>query len=432
MTKKRKKILIGAGVGGAIVLFSVLAIAGGRQKGIEVRTEKVQRRGLVAIVTASGHIRPHRSVDIQADVSGRIVELRVKEGELVKKGDILLRIDPTTFEAAVQRARAAVAQAEAQVTQARANVEQARRSLERVESLKAENPTLVSDEQLELARTNDAVQRALAEAAEHAVRQARAALKEASDQLAKTVIRAPMDGQVTRLNVEEGETAIIGTMNNPGTILLTVADLSEMETVVEVDETDIPQIHLGDSASVEIDAFPNQKFVGRVSEIGHSAINAPARSALTPGRSAEQAVDFEVVVALGSPPQDLRPDLSATADVVTGTRDSVLSIPIIALTLKDLGARERAPRERTGDTLALGVGGERDDREVEGVYVVKDGRVEFRPVKVGLAGQNHFEVLEGLTEGEEIVAGTYQAIRKLKDGARVKVARREAREERGS
>lgn len=424
MTQK-KKIWIGIGVAGAIVLFVGLAIAGNRERGTEVRTDTVSKRDLVAVVTASGRIRPRSSADLQADIAGRIIELRVKEGDRVQRGDTLLRIDPTTYEAAVQQARAAVAQAEAQAAQARANVDQARRNLDRMRALRRDNPALVSDEQMELAETSFEVQRALALAAEHGVQQARAALREAIDRLSKTVITAPMSGRVTRVNVEEGETAIVGTMNNPGTILMTVSDLSEMEAVVEVDETDVPEIELGDSAAVEIDAYPNRTFTGRVTKIGHSAIQARGGVSPTGGRSSDQSVDFEVVIALDQPPPGLRPDLSATADIVTATRDSVLSIPIIALTLQDLEAKERTPQETRGDTLGLGVGRSRD---VEGVYVVQDGRVHFRPVKVGIAGQNHFEVVEGLAEGEEIVAGPYQAIRKLKDGARVKITERAAGE----
>lgn len=423
---KKKKIWIGLGVLVAIGLFVALAVAGKRERGIEVRVEKVGRRDLVAVVTASGRIRPRSSADLQADIPGRIIELRVKEGDRVQRGDTLLRIDPTTYEAAVQQARAAVAQSQAQEAQARANVDQSRRNLERTRALKRDNPELVSAEQAELVETNYEVQRALAEAATHAVQQSRAALREATDRLAKTVITAPMAGEVTRVNVEEGETAIVGTMNNPGTILLTVADLAEMEAVVEVDETDIPEIEIDDSASVEIDAYPDRTFTGRVTEIGHSAIQTASVASLSGSRTSDQAVDFEVVIALEQPPPGLRPDLSATADIVTETRDSVLSIPIIALTLKEAPEGERAPRETNGDTLALGVANAKD---VEGVYVVKEGKVEFRPVKIGIAGQNHFEVADGLVEGEEIVAGPYQAIRRLKEGARVKVSGRAGREE---
>ena len=242
----KKKIFIAAGVIIVLAVFMVIALRQGRRGGEEVRAEKVQRRNLVSVVTASGRIRPHRSVDIQADVSGRIVDLRIIEGQMVNSRDTLLIIDPTTFQAALQRARAAVSTAQANATQARASRDQALRALNRTKRIHEQNPELISDQEFEAAETNFDVQEALYQAAEHQVDQARANLRESRDLLAKTVILAPMAGRVTRLNVEQGETAIVGTMNNPGTVLLTVADLSEMEAVVEVDETDVPQIAVGE------------------------------------------------------------------------------------------------------------------------------------------------------------------------------------------
>jgi HlyD family secretion protein len=408
--------------GGAVVIagFMGLAMTRGRRGGIEVRTEEVRRRDLVAVVTASGRIRPHRSVDIQADVSGRIVDLRVEEGDTASVGDTLLIIDPTTFQAAVQRAQAALSSARAAETQAKANRDQAWRALVRTRQLKEENPDLISDQELEAAETNFEVQDALYQAARYQVAQAAATLREARDRLAKTVIQAPMSGLVTRLNVEEGETAIVGTMNNPGTVLLTVADLSEMEVVVEVDETDVPQIEVGDSARIEIDAFPDTTFVGEVTEIAHSSIQGGALG--FSGTTADQAVDFEVVIRLDDPPEGLRTDLSATADIITEVRDSVLSIPIIALTLRKPKPAEA--EETSGDTgaeeIELLEEGE-EPEEVEGVFVVgEDNTVTFRPVVVGIAGREHFEVIEGLEGGEVIVAGSYQAIRQLEDGDVVK------------
>ncbi len=424
----RKKILIAAGGALVILVFVVLALRQGRRGGTEVRTEEVQRRDLVSVVTASGRIRPHLSVDIQADVSGRIVDLRVVEGQVAEVGDTLLIIDPRTYMAAVRRTQAALATARAGATQARANRDQAERLLTRTRGIREQNPELVSDQQIEDAQTNFEVQEALYQAAEHQVEQARANLQEARDLLAKTVILAPMTGRVTRLNVEEGETAIVGTMNNPGTVLLTVADLGEMEAVVEVDETDIPQIELGDSASIEIDAFPDSVFTGRVTEIAHSSIQGGTLG--LSGSTAQQAVDFEVVIRLDSPPSSLRTDLSATADVVAEVRDSVLSIPIIALTLKtpEPEEREEVSSSDTGSeeiALAEENEGEEEPEELEGVFVVgEDNTVEFRPVKVGVAGREHFEVLEGLSEGEVIVAGSYQAIRGLQDGDLVKPSNR--------
>ncbi len=415
---KRKKLLLGAGVAVMILIFGALALRQGRRGGISVRTEEVARRDLVSVVTASGRIRPHRSVDIQADVSGRIVDLRVDEGGMVERGDTLLVIERTTFEAAVQRARAAVSSAQASATQARANRDQSSRSLDRTRGILAQNPELLSEQELDAAETNYEVQEALYQAAEFMVQQARANLREARDRLAKTVITAPMTGRVTRLNVEQGETAIVGTMNNPGTVLLTVADLAEMEAVIEVDETDIPEIELGDSATIEIDAFPDRVFSGLVTEIAHSSIQGGSLG--FSGRTSDQSVDFEVVIRLTDPPQALRPDLSATADVIAEVRDSVLSIPIIALTLRKPKVEEEVPRESEGEVIQLGNNGEPE--EEEGVFVVnEDSEVEFRTITVGIAGRDHFEVVEGLEEGETIVAGSYQAIRDLENGDLIKV-----------
>lgn len=410
----RKKFFIAAAGALILLIFVVLAMRQGRRGGTEVRTEEVQRRDLVSVVTASGRIRPYRRVEIQADVSGRIIDLRILEGEWVTEGDTLLIIDQSTYLAAEQRAQAALSSTQATATQARANRDQARRMLDRTVRIRNQNPELISDQQLEDAETSFEVQEALYQAAEHSVEQARANLREARDRLAKTVITAPLTGRVTRLNVEQGETAIIGTMNNPGTVLATVADLSEMEAVVEVDETDVPQIAVGDSADIEVDAFPDEVFTGVVTEIAHSSIQGGTLG--FSGTTSDQSVDFEVVIRIDDPPESLRTDLSCTSDIVAEVRDSVLSIPIIALTLR---TPEPEDEETAGDTSAeeIELVEEQEPEEVEGVFVLnEDNTISFRPVTVGVAGSEHFEVIEGLEEGEVIVAGSYQAIRTLEEG----------------
>ncbi|NIN70914.1 MAG: efflux RND transporter periplasmic adaptor subunit [Gemmatimonadetes bacterium] len=410
----RKKLLIAAAGALILLVFVVLAMRQGRRGGTEVRTEEVQRRDLVSVVTASGRIRPYRRVEIQADVSGRIIDLRILEGEWVTEGDTLLIIDQSTYLAAEQRAQAALSSTQATAAQARANRDQARRMFDRTLRIRNQNPELISDQQLEDAETSFEVQEALYQAAEHSVDQARANLREARDRLAKTVITAPLTGRVTRLNVEQGETAIIGTMNNPGTVLATVADLSEMEAVVEVDETDVPQIALGDSADIEIDAFPDDVFTGVVTEIAHSSIQGGTLG--FSGTTSDQSVDFEVVIRIDDPPESLRTDLSCTSDIVAEVRDSVLSIPIIALTLR---TPEPEEEETAGDTSSeeIELVEEREPQELEGVFVLNDDNtISFRPVTVGVAGREHFEVIEGLEEGEVIVAGSYQAIRTLEEG----------------
>jgi HlyD family secretion protein len=416
MTRKRK-VWIGLGVVVVLGLMAANALRSDSGGAVDVRAEEVTTRDLVARVSATGHIEPETSVDITTDVAGRIVQLPVEEGQDVSEGDLLLMIDQAQYQAAVNQALAGLSQARATEAQMRASYIQAQRDAERYVALKERAPDLITDTEVEQAVTQADVQEALWRAAEHSVQQAQARLAQAQDQLAKTVIRAPMSGRVTRLNVERGETAIVGTMNNPGSLLLTVADLSTMEAVIEVDETDIPDIQVGDSASVEIDAFPNQRFSGRVTKIGNSSIIP--RTNLTSAGS-NQAIDFEVRITLDDPPEAVRPDLSATADVITATRENVLAIPIAALTLMDADDIEQVPSENVPPEEALDT-----SRDVEGVFVVDGDRARFRPVEVGIAGESYFEVLSGLEEGLVVVSGSFQAIRELEDGSRIDVTRSE-------
>lgn len=425
MSRKRK-IAIGVGVVAVLVVVAAV-VGGGEGEGVSVRVEDVGRQDLVARVTATGHVEPKTSIDISADVSGRIVQLTVEEGDDVEEGQLILVIDPARFEAAVDRAEAALSDAQAREAQARGNYQQAQRDWDRIRQLKEAAEGMITETEYEQARTNAEVQKALSESARHGVNMARASVREARDNLAKTVIEAPMSGRVTRLNVERGETAVVGTMNNPGSLLLTIADLSVMEAVVEVDETDVPEIAIGDSTVVTIDAFRGQEFHGRVTKIGNSSIRP--RSQLQ--SSSEQAIDFEVRITLENPGVDLRTDLSATADVITAVRPDVLAIPIIALTLMDSSEFERIPMEgeevqQDEDEVSVEEAGEMPSRAassepIEGVYVLDGDRVRFRPVEIGIAGDNYFEVVSGLEEGETVVSGTYQAIRELEDGAPVRV-----------
>lgn len=418
MTKRTKMIV------GLVSLIVVGGIGAGaaasrNEKPVEVRLESVQERDLVAIVSASGWIRPHRKVDVQADIMGRIVELNVREGDEVSRGQVLMRIDPTQYQAAVARAQAGVSEALARESQAKANLIQAKRANDRAKALASQGENLISRQQVEDAETQLEVQQELLRAAQYGVQMARAGLAEAQDQLNKTVIRAPMNGVVTRLEVEEGETAIVGTMNNPGSLLLTVADLSAMEAVIRVDETDVPELKLGDSASVEIDAFPKAKFIGRVTEISHSSTRNP--DAVTQqGGAGTQSVDYEIVIRLDNPPRTLRSDLSATAEVVTAARRKVLSIPIIALTVRERGNVKALPSDDPKAKQA-GEAAERDKSlDEEGVFVVKDGKAKFVQVRTGITGREHFEVLQGLTPNDTVVAGPYEAVRALEDDKLVK------------
>ncbi|MSR05840.1 MAG: efflux RND transporter periplasmic adaptor subunit [Gemmatimonadetes bacterium] len=403
---KRGKLFTFGGIALGIAALVVINVSSGRDRGMEVRMEGVSRRNLVATVTASGRITPKRKVDVSSDITGRIIRIPVKEGDIVRKGDLLLAIDPTQYEANIQRAKASLAAAEASAVQSTANRDQARRALDRAESLRKTNAQLVSDEQYEQARTSFQVAEAVANSASHQVEQTRAGLREVEDQLRKTVIRAPMDGQITRVAVEEGEVAVPGTFSRETGLLMTVSDLSVIQVKVRVDETDVVRLHLGDSTSVTIDAFPDTQFVGRVTKVAQSAILGSTTTA-----TGDRAVDYDVEITLDNPPQNVRPDLSATAKMVTDVRDSVLAIPIIALTVREHKplSTENAPKDTTKAT-----------KETEGAFVVHKGIAQFRPVKVGIAGEEYFEVLDGLRMGDTIAAGPYQAIRDLKDSSKVR------------
>ena len=384
-------------------------------KAVEVRTESVQARDLVASVTASGQVRPQTKVDLSSDISGKNVKLSVKEGQMVTKGQFLLEIDPSQYRANVERATAAVASARSQAAQAKPSLSQATRNYDRLMALKKANPTLVSDEQIEQLRTQVEVAQAQLEAANHAIDQATASFRDAQSSLSKTTIAAPMSGRITRLSVEEGETAIQGTFNKDAATMLTISDMSVLETKVKVDETDVSRIKIGDSTVIQLDAFPDTTFLGRVSEISNSSVKGASTGGT--GGSADQAIDYEVTIQLLNAPPETRPDFSATAKIITQTRNGALSIPIIALTVREdsvkpdtsLTLAKKAPTKQVGK------------RDVEGVFVIgSNNKVAFRPVKVGIAGEKYFEVLSGVKEGENIVGGTYQAIRELKDGATVR------------
>lgn len=413
MTKRTKFIVIGAVVvvaGG----LGFMQFKKGSKKGTEVRVEAVVKRDLVASVTASGQVTPRTKVDLSADITGKIVALNVKMGDIVSRGQLVLQIDPQQFESQVQRAEAALANSRARLAQAKASLQQAQNNYQRSADIKKTNPTLISDEQIEQLKTTFEVNQALLEAASQDVKQGEASLKDARWQLSRTNIYAPMSGRVTRLNVENGETAVQGTFNKDAATLMTIADMSVLETKVKVDETDVSRISLGDSAVIQIDAFPDTTFIGRVVEVSQSSVRGTATG------TGDQAIDYEVKIRLVNPPTDTRQDFSATAKVITDTRTKVLAIPIIALTVReneelksgDSVPNSKAPVKQVGK------------KDVEGVFVVDaTNKVTFRPVKVGIAGEKYFEVLSGVKEGERIVGGTYQAIRELKDGTIVKEAK---------
>ncbi|MDX2057938.1 MAG: efflux RND transporter periplasmic adaptor subunit [Gemmatimonadales bacterium] len=411
MSKRTKwglAVVLVVGLGSAVFALS----GANKDKATEVRLEAVGQRDLVSAVTASGKIEADAQVDISADITGRIVQLGVKEGDLVKKGQFLVQIDPAQYESAVKRLEGLLASSQASLVQAQTNRDQTKRQLDRWIEMRKINAALVSAEQVEQAQQQYDVALASYNAAAANVDQARGSLSEARDQLSKTRIVSPINGRVVRLPVEVGEVAVPGTFSRETGRLMTIADLGTILAKVKVDETDVVRVHLNDSVEVTIDAFTDSAFTGRVTKISNSATVAASNTG-----SGDRAVDFDVEVTLDNPPAGIRPDLSATARIVTDTRSKTLSIPIIALTVRQ---HEELPNELKEGEAAPAKTTSIREKDREGVFVVQGGVATFRAVKVGIAGDEYFEVVDGLKQGDSIVAGPYQAVRDMKDSTRVK------------
>ncbi len=410
-TKLSLAAILIVGVAGVVFALSA-AKRGGRA--VEVRLETVGTRSLVSAVTASGKIEAKTKVDISADITGRITHIAVKEGDIVKKGQFLIQIDPAQYQSVVARTDALVASSQASLLQAKANRDQARRSLDRALELSRSGSSLISKEAVEQSQQAYDVAVANYTSAAAQVEQSKSSLQEAKDNLSKTRLVSPIDGRVVRLSVEQGEVAVPGTFSRETGRLMTIADLSVILAKVQVNETDVVRLGIGDSVATSIDAFPDSTFVGRVTKISNSAKLA---SGQTTTGSNDRAVDFEVEITLQNPPAEIRPDLSTTARIVTATRKDALSIPIISLTVRE---HEVLPNELKPGTTATAKDSASARKGREGVFVVNNGIAMFRPVKVGIAGDEYFELLDGLKKGDSIVAGPYQAIRDLKDSTRVR------------
>ena len=399
--KRHKKPLIALAVLAVLGVVVVGNLRSRREKTVKVTLEQVKKQDLTSIVSASGEIKPKKNINISAQVPGRIVRIGVVEGQEVKAGTFLLKLDSTQYEANADRDQNYIRAAKADLIQAEARLQRDKNSFDRQQKLFDDN--LISKDQLEAAKANYDVSVAQTNAIAFQIKQAEASLKSTLDSLAKTTYVSPIDGIITSLQVEEGETAIIGTMNNPGTVMLTIADLSVMEVEVEVDETDVIGVALGQEADVRVDALPNTVFKGQVTEIGSSAIQQ-STSGLS--SSTQESKDFKVVVTLNDPDRKLKPGLSASADIIVARRTQALVVPISALVLRD---KPDAP-----------AGAPASAREEEGVFVVEAGRAKFAPVTKGIAGGMNIEIVPGLKEGQEIVGGPYAALRELKDGVLVK------------
>lgn len=386
--KKKKKFIFIAAAIVIIFAFVFFNLKAQREKTVKVTVEKVKKQDLTATVSASGEVKPKKNVNISAHISGRIIKIGVEEGQRVKSGDFLLKLDSTQYEAYADRDRAMIQAYKAELIKANAQLKKDKNFFKRQKKLYDEK--LISGEQLEAAETQYDISKAQHEAILYQIKQAEASLQSTLDTLSKTVYHSPIEGIITSLRIEEGEIAMIGTMNNPGTVLMTIADLSVMEVEVEVDETDVIGLKLGQHADVKIDALPDQTIKGKVTEIGSSALQKST--------SSQESKDFKVVITLENPPQDLKPGFSASADIITAKKTDVLAIPISALV-----SREK-----------------KEDEQEEGVYIVKDSRVKFHPVKKGIMGELMIEITWGLEEGQEVVTGPYNALRTLKDDILIK------------
>jgi HlyD family secretion protein len=413
-----------------------------------VTAEALRTRDLEAIVSASGKIQPKRQVNVSANTMGRVTRLAVEEGQRVKTGQFLLEIDPRSLEGQLQRGEASVAaaqsalrQARTAVEQARANLELSRQNLRRQDDLWKDG--LTTRESLERAQNEVAVREADLQAREQEVqtreqqiRQEQAGLTTTRYNLSQVIIASPMDGMVTRRNIEEGENVMVGTMNNPGTVLLTIADMSVIEAEVEVDETDIPTVVLGQEARVTIDAVPDRTFRGRVTEIGNSPIQLPPSNQ---SASQQQATNFKVVITLDEEVPDVRPGFTCTAEITTATRKGAVSVPIQALTVREMLFDQQGtlvhepppPRPSRfqmfrGATVEPSVSAAEPPpgftrKETEGVFLLRDGHAVFVPVKVGIAGERYFEVLSGVKQGDQVITGPFSSVRELADGGQVKL-----------
>jgi HlyD family secretion protein len=475
---KRKKIWIACGGVLLLAIIVAVSISSSRKNTVSVQTSKVQRKEtLTSKVKASGEIRAKNFADLQSEVAGIITDLPVHEGDKVKKGDVLLRIDPiqnaadsnsrrAQYEASLADARAQqflvmnaeanLLRDEASLRSARADLQQAENNFARAQSSYTRQQQLHEDglisrddyeiaqndfrsaksrlevakaqaEQMEtqvrVARNNIEQNKTSAAASAARAKSAEADLARADDNLKKTTLYSPLDGVITQLLVEKGERAQPGIMSNPQATLMTIADLSVIQAQLKVDETDVVNLSLGDAAQVKVDALPDMVFDGEVTEIGNSPIQS------TSGSTQQEAKDFKVIITLKNPSPKIRPGMSCTGEITTQRKHNVLVIPIQALTVRDVevdkdgkyhepdlsvNKKDPAPASKTGKE-------NNSKKELEGVFVINQNKVaRFRTVKTGITGESEIEVLENLKEGEEIVSGSFQTLRTIKDGAAVK------------
>jgi len=434
-----------------------------RNRGVvTVQTGRAIRQDLTQTVSANGEIKPKKYVNVSSNMMGRIVRLPVKEGDRVREGSLLVQLESiqseadvrsaeASFDAAqtelegmsasIRSAEATVASAKAEITRSQADLARAKQNFSRAEQMTREG--LIAKEQYDRAKADFDISSAQLNAAKARLAQAeaqeaqaltqrdstalriaqqRAALTRARDQFSKTTIRSTLDGIITNLPVNEGEIAIVGIQNQPGTTLMTIADLSIITAEVKVDETDIVNVRLGQEARIKVDALGDRMLLGQVTEIGNSALARTTSSSIGTSGTGQEAKDFKVVITLDEPPPELRPGLSCTATIETATRQQIVTAPIQALAIREFDPAD--PIAQSTGAVAVTAPAARANKkkvEKEGVFVINNGVAFFRPVKTGITGTTDIEIVEGLTENDQIVTGPYQVLRTLADNARVKI-----------
>ncbi|MGB9073764.1 MAG: efflux RND transporter periplasmic adaptor subunit [Terriglobales bacterium] len=458
--KTWKKALIGVGLALVLAIIVAVTVYESRKNLVTVQTGKTQKQNLASVVSASGEIKPKTYVNIGANAFGKIIRLHVKEGDRVKKGQLLAQLENVQSSADVNATRASLQAAEtdfvaadaalrtslADLNRAKSDAEHARLDWDRAQGL-YKNALIAKQDYdvkkaawesaeagLAQAEARVAQARAQKDSADKHIAQSRANLTRVADVLQKTTYEAPFDGVITNLPVRESETVVIGIQNSPGSTLMTIADMSVITSEVKVDETDIVNVHVGQPADVTIDAIPRKVFHGIVTEIGDNAIVRSTGVATSQETSTSQeAKDFKVVVTLQDPPSELRPGLSSTAKITTATRSNVLSIPIQALTVRTRADLENKSSDKDSVKAASKpTDPSKQKEEIQGVFVIRNKKAEFVPVETGISGTTDIEVTKGLQEGDEVITGSYKVLRTLKPGTSVKIDNSVAKKEQES
>ena len=410
--KSKKKIYIFSAIGVVLVALILMALLGGSKENIiPVQVEKVVKRNITQTVSATGTIDSEFKVVITPEVTGEIVKLPVKEGDKVKKGDLLIQINAKQYEADKERAEANLQSAKSNAAMRKAQLDNVQADYERTKELY--NKKLSSDAEYQSAKSSYESSKASYQGAMANVSQSEAALKRSEDQLSKTTILSPMDGTITKLNVELGE-RVLGSFYSQGTNIMTVSDLNNMEAIADVDENDVVLVSIGDTARIKVDAFGDRIFKGLVKEIGNSAIS-------TGTGTQEQVVNFEVKIKLTDLDPKLRPGMSCNADIETETKDNVISVPIQSVTartnVQGTGGDNAEGNEENPNQPV-----KKAEKVKEIVFIIKNNKAKSVEVETGISNNNYIEVKSGLSGGEEVVSGSYRAIsRELSDGANVRV-----------